>query len=67
MLDKIEATKSWLLKTIQKRKGDRPMPLAAAKNHEHGKLTKMQDLRLQVTLMIDRVDARPGSFQLEPT
>ena len=45
---KIEDTKVWLLKTVQKRKADRPAPVPGAKEHKHGNLTKIQELRLQV-------------------
>ena len=45
---KIEDTKEWLLKTVQKRKADRPAPVPGAKEHKHGNLTKIQELRLQV-------------------
>ena len=47
---KIESTKTWILNTVQKRKAERPAPLAAAKPHKHGKLTRMQDIRLQLHL-----------------
>jgi hypothetical protein len=53
---KIEATKSWLLKPIQKRKAEKPAPLAAAKPHEHGKLTRIQELRLQLYLNQQMLD-----------
>lgn len=45
---KIEDTKEWLLKTVQKRKADRPAPVPGAKEHKHGNLTKIQELKLQV-------------------
>ncbi len=45
---KIDDTKQWLLKTVQKRKADRPAPVPGAKEHKHGNLTKIQELKLQV-------------------
>ena len=39
-----EATK-WLSATLQKRKADRPAPVAGAKPHAHGKLTLIQRQR----------------------
>ena len=56
-MEKIETSKTWLLKTIQKRTAERPAPLAAAKPHEHGKLTRMQDLRLKLYLNQDMLDS----------
>ncbi len=57
---KIEGTKEWLLKTVQKRKADRPAPVAGAKEHKHGNLTKIQEARLQLYVnqqMLDEVRA----------
>lgn len=50
IVNKIEATKSWLLKPVQKRKAEKPAPVAGAKPHSHGKLTKIQETRLQLYL-----------------
>jgi hypothetical protein len=50
IVTKIENTKTWILNTVQKRKADRPAPLAEAKPHKHGKLTHIQELRLQLYL-----------------
>jgi hypothetical protein len=47
---RIEETKSWLLNTVQKRKAERAAPVAGAKPHDHGKLTKMQEIRMQLSL-----------------
>jgi hypothetical protein len=38
------------MKTVQKRKAERPAPLAEAKPHQHGKLTHIQEVRLQLFL-----------------
>ncbi len=56
IVTKIESTKTWILNTVQKRKGERPAPLAEAKPHKHGKLTHMQDVRLQLFLNHQLVD-----------
>lgn len=56
----VQETKQWLLKTVQKRKADRPAPVPGAKEHKHGNLTKIQELRLQVYVnqqMLDEVRA----------
>ena len=50
IVTKIESTKTWILNTVQKRKAERPAPLAEAKPHKHGKLTHIQELRLQLFL-----------------
>jgi hypothetical protein len=50
IVTKIESTKTWILNTVQKRKAERPAPLAEAKPHKHGKLTHIQELRLQLSL-----------------
>ncbi|HLO98889.1 MAG TPA: hypothetical protein VK171_09875 [Fimbriimonas sp.] len=50
IVTKIENTKTWILKTVQKRKAERPAPLAEAKPHQHGKLTHIQEVRLQLFL-----------------
>ena len=50
IVTKIENTKTWIMNTVQKRTGERPAPLAEAKPHKHGKLTHIQDLRLEVYL-----------------
>lgn len=50
IVNKIEQTKEWLLKPLQKRKADKPSPMPGAKPHAHGKLTKIQQLRLEMYL-----------------
>ena len=45
IVQRVKTTASWLSDTIQKRKADRPAPLAAAKPHAHGKLTMFQQKR----------------------
>ncbi len=50
IINKIETTKKWILNTVQKRTADRPAPLAEAKPHKHGKLTHIQEARLQLYL-----------------
>ena len=60
IVNKIESTKKWILNTVQKRKADRPAPLAEAKPHKHGKLTKIQEVRLELYLnhqLLDEVAA----------
>ena len=56
IVSKIESTKTWILNTVQKRKADRPAPLAEAKPHKHGKLTRIQELRLQLYLTNQMAD-----------
>jgi hypothetical protein len=56
IVTKIENTKTWILNTVQKRKADRPAPLAEAKPHKHGKLTRIQELRLQLYLNHEMAD-----------
>ena len=62
MVAKIEDTKAWLLKTVQKRKADRPAPVPGAKEHKHGNLTKIQELRLQVYVNQQLLDETEFSF-----
>lgn len=50
IVSKIEGTKSWIMKTVQKRTAERPAPLAEAKPHQHGKLTRIQEVRLNLYL-----------------
>lgn len=50
IVNKIENTKKWILNTVQKRTAERPAPLAEAKPHKHGKLTRIQEVRLQLYL-----------------
>lgn len=50
IVNKIESTKDFLLKPLQKRKAEKPAPVAGAKPHDHGKLTRIQELRLQLYL-----------------
>ncbi len=50
IVTKIESTKTWILNTLQKRTADRPAPVADFKPHKHGKLTRIQELRLQLYL-----------------
>lgn len=42
---KLKGSAEWLMRPIQKRKAERPAPLAAAKPHAPGKLTHVQDKR----------------------
>ena len=56
IVTKIENTKAWILNTVQKRTGERPAPLAEAKPHKHGKLTRIQELRLQLYLNNQMID-----------
>jgi hypothetical protein len=55
-MTKIEETREWLGKTMQKRKADRPAPIAAIKPHKHGKLTRMQKMRQQMSLQYQQFD-----------
>lgn len=45
IVQKIAHTATWLSDTVQKRKADRPAPVAGAKPHAHGKLTMFQHKR----------------------
>lgn len=56
IVNKIEKTKKWILNTVQKRTAERPAPLAEAKPHKHGKLTRIQEVRLQLYLNNQLVD-----------
>ncbi len=57
VLAKISETKAWLLNTVQKRNGEKPMPVPDLKVHEHGKLTAVQEKRLQHKLKAQLADA----------
>ena len=58
---KLKASADWLMRPIQKRKADRPAPLAGAKPHAQGKLTRVQDERQTWRLANDLRD------ELKPT